>query len=68
MLMLRLLMPTAMQLAKRTVRYTTYYPVTQNNVDVNKDGVINNEDQGIIGCGQPTFNWGWNNTFNYKEL
>lgn len=37
-------------------------------VDVNKDGIINNSDQGIIGCGQPTFNWGWNNTFNYKNF
>ena len=36
--------------------------------DVNKDGVINSDDQGIIGCGQPTFNWGWNNTFNYKNF
>ncbi len=26
------------------------------------------EDQGIIGCGQPTFNWGWNNSFNYKNF
>ena len=36
--------------------------------DVNKDGVLNEEDQGIIGSGQPTFNWGWNNTFNYKNF
>ena len=36
--------------------------------DVNKDGVYNDSDQGIIGCGQPTFNWGWNNTFNYKNF
>ena len=37
-------------------------------VDTNKDGVINAADQGIIGCGQPTFNWGWTNTFNYKNF
>ena len=37
-------------------------------IDVNKDGKINTEDQGIIGCGQPTFNWGWNNSFNYKNF
>ena len=37
-------------------------------LDVNKDGVYNDADQGIIGCGQPTFNWGWNNTFNYKNF
>ena len=36
--------------------------------DVNRDGVLNEEDQGIIGCGQPTFNWGWNNTFTYKNF
>lgn len=37
-------------------------------VDTNKDGQYNDNDQGIIGCGQPTFNWGWNNTFNYKNF
>lgn len=37
-------------------------------VDMNRDGVLNDADQGIIGCGQPTFNWGWNNTFNYKNF
>ena len=31
-------------------------------------GVLNDEDYGIIGCGQPTFNWGWNNSFNYKDF
>lgn len=47
------------------------YKVVAGNskyVDVNKDGVLNDSDQGIIGCGQPTFNWGWNNTFNYKNF
>lgn len=37
-------------------------------VDVNKDGVYNDLDQGKIGCGQPTFNWGWNNSFTYKNF
>ncbi len=37
-------------------------------VDTNKDGKINEEDQGVIGCGQPTFNWGWNNSFTYKNF
>lgn len=37
-------------------------------VDVNKDGKYNISDQNIIGCGQPTFNWGWNNIFNYKDF
>lgn len=36
--------------------------------DVNKDGVINDSDAGIIGNGQPTFNWGWNNTITYKDF
>ena len=43
-------------------------PGNSKYVDVNKDGVYNDADQGIIGCGQPTFNWGWNNTFNYKNF
>lgn len=36
--------------------------------DVNKDGKYNQDDQGIIGCGQPTFNWGWNNTISYRDF
>ncbi|WP_375337982.1 SusC/RagA family TonB-linked outer membrane protein [Bacteroides sp. ET225] len=36
--------------------------------DVNKDGVLNSDDQNIIGSGQPTFNWGWSNTFSYKNF
>lgn len=43
-------------------------PGAQKYKDVNKDGILNDEDYGIIGCGQPTFNWGWNNTFNYKDF
>ncbi len=47
------------------------YKVVAGNskfTDVNKDGKLNADDQGIIGCGQPTFNWGWNNTFAYKNF
>lgn len=47
------------------------YKVVAGNskiADVDKNGVINDNDQGIIGCGQPTFNWGWNNSFNYKNF
>lgn len=29
---------------------------------------MNNDDYGKIGCGQPVFNWGWNNQFNYKNF
>ena len=35
--------------------------------DFNKDGVYNEADQGIIGCGQPTFNWGWNNSISFRN-
>ncbi|MEG1837923.1 MAG: TonB-dependent receptor [Bacteroidaceae bacterium] len=36
--------------------------------DVNGDGVYNESDQDIIGCGQPSFNWGWNNTVSYRNF
>lgn len=36
--------------------------------DANGDGVYNESDQGIIGCGQPMFNWGWTNTVSYKNF
>lgn len=36
--------------------------------DVNGDGKYNDDDMNIIGCGQPTFNWGWSNSFNYKNF
>lgn len=32
-----------------------------------KEG-ISADDQTIIGNGQPTFQWGWNNTLNYKNF
>lgn len=47
------------------------YKVVAGNMklaDLNKDGVINEADQSVIGCGQPTFNWGWSNTFSYKNF
>ena len=47
------------------------YKVVAGNskfTDVNKDGKLNADDQGIIGCGQPVFNWGWSNTFTYKNF
>ena len=34
--------------------------------DITPDGKINADDYTIIGNGQPKFNWGLNNTFNYK--
>ena len=36
--------------------------------DKNLNGKYDKDDQGIIGSGQPTFNWGWSNTFNYKDF
>jgi hypothetical protein len=48
----------------------TVYGVQAGNAkfrDVNKDGVINDSDAGIIGNGQPVFNWGWNNRVTYKN-
>lgn len=37
--------------------------------DLNGDGLITaDKDQAEIGCGQPTFNWGWSNTFSYKNF
>lgn len=43
-------------------------PGSAKYVDVDKNGVLNNDDYGKIGCGQPVFNWGWNNQFNYKDF
>ncbi|MNK20790.1 TonB dependent receptor [compost metagenome] len=37
-------------------------------VDVNNDGVIDKEDIKIIGSAQPKFNYGWTNTFRYKNI
>lgn len=35
-------------------------------LDLNKDGLINNNDRTTIGNGYPKFNWGWTNQFSYK--
>ncbi|MDC1811244.1 TonB-dependent receptor [Bacteroides uniformis] len=47
------------------------YKVVAGNskyVDVNKDGAYNDADMKIIGCGQPTFNWGFSNNFTFKDF
>lgn len=36
--------------------------------DLNGDGKYTEDDMKVIGCGQPTFNWGWNNTFAYGQF
>ncbi|MDD4198089.1 MAG: TonB-dependent receptor [Paludibacter sp.] len=38
------------------------------NLDQSVGNNITAEDQTIIGNGQPTFNWGWTNTFNIKNF
>ncbi|MDE5929611.1 MAG: TonB-dependent receptor, partial [Muribaculaceae bacterium] len=37
-------------------------------VDVNRDGVIDKNDVGIIGNAQPKFTYGLNNTFHYRDF
>lgn len=49
----------------------TTYNVAPGNAryaDTNLDGKINNDDMGIIGNGQPMFNWGWSNNVSYKDF
>jgi TonB-linked SusC/RagA family outer membrane protein len=36
--------------------------------DVNKDGVINNDDKVDVGNAQPKYTFGWNNTVSWKGL
>ena len=36
--------------------------------DINLDGVIDDNDRTIIGCGQPLHTGGFGNTFNYKNF
>ena len=44
----------------------TVRPGSYRYDDITPDGLINADDYTIIGNGQPKFNWGFNNTFNYK--
>lgn len=37
-------------------------------IDVNGDGVINNDDQTVLGKSEPDFYGGWNNIFRYKNF
>lgn len=51
--------------------YASIYKVVPGQeklLDVNNDGTYNDDDQSIIGNGQPSFNWGWNNTLRYKDF
>lgn len=47
------------------------YGVSAGNAryaDKNMDGKISGDDMGVIGNGQPMFNWGWSNTLTYKDF
>lgn len=51
--------------------YASIYKVVPGQeklLDANNDGTYNDDDQSIIGNGQPSFNWGWNNTLRYKDF
>ncbi len=43
-------------------------PGTYRFKDLTGDGAITEEDQTVIGNGQPRFQWGWNNSFRYKDF
>lgn len=54
-----------------TGTYASIYKVVPGQArikDFNGDGKYDINDQRVIGCGQPAFNWGWNNTFKYKNF
>lgn len=43
-------------------------PGSPKYIDQNNDGIINSLDNVTIGNALPDFTFGWNNTFNYKDL
>jgi len=49
-------------------RTTTAWPGDLKFDDVNKDGVINENDRTNIGSPLPKFTFGWTNTFSYKNF
>lgn len=46
----------------------TIYPGDVKYVDVNKDGIIDENDKTNIGSPMPKWTFGWNNTFTYKNF
>lgn len=48
--------------------YTGQKPGDTKWVDVNKDGKITSADYDVVGSYQPKFEWGFTNTFKYKNL
>ena len=49
-------------------RSTTVWPGDIKFEDINKDGVINEQDRTNIGSPLPIFTYGWTNTFRYKNI
>jgi len=47
-----------------SLQRTSLRPGDPKYADINGDGVVNDNDRTIIGCGQPDFTGGWNNSFN----
>ncbi|MCS2405276.1 TonB-dependent receptor [Bacteroides salyersiae] len=43
-------------------------PGTYRFKDLNGDDAITEADKTVIGNGQPRFQWGWNNSFRYKDF
>lgn len=43
-------------------------PGTYRFKDLTGDDAITEADQTVIGNGQPRFQWGWNNSFRYKDF
>jgi len=55
----------------KTDTYANIYKVVPGQlkiVDLNTDGKIDVNDKSVIGSGQPSFNWGWNNTYTWKNF
>lgn len=54
-----------------TGTYASIYKVVPGQIkikDLNGDGRYNFDDQSVIGCGLPKFNWGWSNTLQLKDF
>ncbi|NME70137.1 SusC/RagA family TonB-linked outer membrane protein [Flammeovirga aprica] len=47
---------------------TALFPGQRKYLDLNKDGVINEEDKVMIGRAQPDFTWSFNSKLTYKRL
>lgn len=49
-----------------TVGRNSVRPGDPKYADINEDGIVDDNDRTIIGCGQPIHTGGWGNTFYYK--